>query len=120
MAATRAAWLPSSPTRLRRRSGTSRACCACDSAGQWLWDVLAAAGTARPQRFFDMLAACGIDVRPLALPDHYDYASLPWPADTPDVVVTEKDAVKLDPARISTTRVWVAPLDFEIGLAFES
>jgi tetraacyldisaccharide 4'-kinase len=27
-------------------------------------------------------------------------------------VLTEKDAVKLDPARLGTTRVWVVGLDF--------
>jgi tetraacyldisaccharide 4'-kinase len=82
--------------------------------------VLAAAGTARPQRFFDMLAAAGLTVRPLPLPDHYDYASLPWPSDTADVIVTEKDAVKLDAAKTWPVRIWVAPLDFEPGAAFEA
>ena len=27
--------------------------------------------------------------------------------------MTEKDAVKLDPARVGATRVWVAALDFD-------
>ena len=76
--------------------------------------LLAAAGTARPGRFFAMLAAQGLDVVPLPLPDHHAYAELPWPNDTPDVVVTEKDAVKLDPERPGATRVWVAPLDFAL------
>ena len=40
----------------------------------------------------------------LPLPDHFDYATLPWPADAADVVVTEKDAVKLRPARGSARR----------------
>lgn len=79
--------------------------------------IIAAAGTARPQRFFDMLRAAGIDVAPLALPDHHDYAALPWPADTVDVIVTEKDAVKLDPGRMGTVRIWVAPLDFALAAA---
>jgi tetraacyldisaccharide 4'-kinase len=80
----------------------------------------AAAGIASPQRFFAMLEAQGLAVEPLPLPDHHDYATLPWPADTPDVVVTEKDAVKLDPARVGTTRVWVAPLDFAFDPAFDA
>ena len=67
-----------------------------------------------------MLRAAGLTLRPLPLPDHYPYAALPWSADTPDVIVTEKDAVKLDPARAGATRVWVAPLDFEIDAAFEA
>ena len=36
-----------------------------------------------------------------------------------DVVVTEKDAVKLDPARRIGARVWVAALDFEPEPAFD-
>lgn len=76
--------------------------------------VLACAGTAVPQRFFAMLAALGLDVQPVALPDHADYRELPWPADARDVVVTEKDAVKIRPERAGRTRVWVAPLDFGI------
>jgi tetraacyldisaccharide 4'-kinase len=37
---------------------------------------------------------------------------LPWPADTADVIVTEKDAVKLAPHASGPTRIWVATLDF--------
>jgi tetraacyldisaccharide 4'-kinase len=54
------------------------------------------------------------------LPDHHDYAELPWPPGTADVVLTEKDAVKLDPARLGTTRVWVAALDFVLPATFEA
>jgi len=74
--------------------------------------LLAAAGMAAPQRFFDMLAGAGLDIAPCPLPDHHDYASLPWPPGTADVIVTEKDAVKLAPERVGATRVWVAVLDF--------
>jgi tetraacyldisaccharide 4'-kinase len=81
--------------------------------------VLAAAGMARPERFFDMLAASGLTVTRLPLPDHHDYATLPWPAETAEVIVTEKDAVKLAPRAMGTARVWVAPLDFDTGPAFE-
>jgi tetraacyldisaccharide 4'-kinase len=34
------------------------------------------------------------------------------------VIVTEKDAVKLDPATVGGTRVWVATLDFALDPAF--
>ena len=74
--------------------------------------VVACAGTAVPQRFFSMLQAQGIDFEPLAMPDHADYSRLPWPESTPDVVLTEKDAVKIRPERVGSTQVWVAPLDF--------
>jgi len=66
-----------------------------------------------------MLRADGLTVLPLPLPDHFDFATLPWPAATPDVVITEKDAVKLSPDRIGTTRVWVVPLDFWLGAELE-
>ena len=82
--------------------------------------VLATAGLARPQRFFEMLSAAGLSVTTQPLPDHHNYTALPWPADTADVVVTEKDAVKLDPARMGSTRVWVATLDFVPDAAFET
>jgi len=80
--------------------------------------VLAAAGLARPQRFFDMLRALGLLVTELPLPDHHDFATLPWPAGTVDVVVTEKDAVKLKPEAMGSTRVWVTTLDFDLSAAF--
>ncbi len=82
--------------------------------------VLAAAGLARPQRFFEMLRAQGLSITELPLPDHHDFAALPWPADTREVLVTEKDAVKLRPEAMGATRVWVATLDFELSPAFAS
>jgi tetraacyldisaccharide 4'-kinase len=78
--------------------------------------LLAAAGMAAPERFFEMLRDQGLDLAATrALPDHYPYDELPWREGTPDVVVTEKDAVKLPldraPQREGTTRIWVVPLD---------
>jgi tetraacyldisaccharide 4'-kinase len=83
--------------------------------------LLAAAGLARPERFFEMLGAAGLVFQPLALPDHFGFDPLPWPAATTDVVVSEKDAVKLRPERMGSTRVWVVPLDFvpEAGFGAE-
>ncbi len=82
--------------------------------------LVAAAGLARPGRFFAMLRAHGLNFTALPLPDHHGYATLPWPAGTPDVIVTEKDAIKLEPGRVGATRVWVAPLDFDLDAAFEA
>ncbi len=86
--------------------------------------VLAAAGVSQPERFFSMLRAAGLEITPLPLPDHHDYTTLPWPADATDVVVTEKDAVKLRPeylaAQGASTRIWVAPLDFSASAAFDA
>ncbi len=76
--------------------------------------LVAAAGLAAPRKFFDMLAAAGLVAEPLPLPDHFDYAKLPWPSGTPDVITTEKDAVKLQPSRLGSTRVWVVPLDLAL------
>lgn len=80
--------------------------------------VVAAAGVANPDRFFAMLRQADLAIQPLPLPDHHAYTTLPWPADTQDVVLTEKDAVKLDPAAMGHTRVWVATLDFQVDAAF--
>ena len=85
--------------------------------------VLAAAGMGAPERFFEQLRRQGMPLTAtLALPDHYDFETMPWPPGTADVIVTEKDAVKLRPERVErsnpSTRVWVAPLDFEPEMAF--
>jgi tetraacyldisaccharide 4'-kinase len=76
--------------------------------------LLASAGIGQPQRFFDSLRTAGLAIDTLALDDHHDHARLPWPDGVADVVVTEKDAVKLDPRRVATERpglrVWVVPL----------
>lgn len=86
--------------------------------------LMAAAGIAQPQRFFAMLGEIGLDFERLALADHHDFTTLPWPAGTPDVLITEKDAVKLRPERLRAaagnraTRVWVVTLDFDPEPAF--
>ncbi|HEX2541846.1 MAG TPA: tetraacyldisaccharide 4'-kinase [Caldimonas sp.] len=82
--------------------------------------VLAVAGLARPARFFAMLREHGIDADERALDDHHDFASLPWPPGTGDVILTEKDAVKLPPSRRIEARIWVAALDFEPEPGFAS
>ncbi len=82
--------------------------------------LIAAAGVARPGRFFEMLRSAGLAFAALPLPDHHDFTTLPWPPETPNVIATEKDAVKLDPARMGATRVWVAALDFAPGAVFDA
>ncbi len=78
--------------------------------------LLAVAGVARPGRFFAMLRGCGLRIDELALPDHHAFTALPWPATTADVILTEKDAVKLPPdTALGATRVWVATLDFRLA-----
>ena len=75
--------------------------------------LLATAGMAQPQRFFSMLLQQGLSITELPLADHHDFAQLPWPTGTADVLLTEKDAVKIDPMRGGRTRIWVVALDFE-------
>lgn len=88
--------------------------------------LLAVAGIAAPQKFFGMLQAAGLSVEPCPVPDHHAYAALPWPADTADVITTEKDAIKLAtlPAAgigqgtgTGRTRIWVVPLDLQLPAA---
>ncbi|MDP1690547.1 MAG: tetraacyldisaccharide 4'-kinase [Burkholderiaceae bacterium] len=85
--------------------------------------LLAAAGLAAPERFFKMLRDQGLCLSiTCALPDHDPFDELPWRDDTPDAVITEKDAVKLPLERVAqghaATRVWVVPLDLEPEMAF--
>jgi tetraacyldisaccharide 4'-kinase len=76
--------------------------------------LLAVAGLAAPERFFMMLEAAGLTIDRLPMPDHHDYAALPWPAGTGELITTEKDAVKLAPERLGATRAWVVGLDFRL------
>ncbi|RZL01348.1 MAG: tetraacyldisaccharide 4'-kinase [Rubrivivax sp.] len=82
----------------------------------------AVAGIAHPPKFFAQLASLGFTTHPVACDDHEPYATLPWPPHIADVIVTEKDAVKMDPERLRRerpgTRVWVAALDFRPDAGF--
>ena len=79
--------------------------------------VVAVAGIAQPEAFFAMLRAAGIlPTRTVALPDHHDFdqAPLDLPA-YPEVVCTEKDAVKLWRHR---PQAWAVPLQVQIAPDF--
>lgn len=80
--------------------------------------ALACAGMAHPERFFAMLEHEGLRFDRLPLPDHFDFSRLPWPASAQDVLVTEKDAVKLRPDSVGGARVWVVALDLRLPEAF--
>jgi tetraacyldisaccharide 4'-kinase len=71
--------------------------------------LLAVAGIARPQAFFQMLQAQGVEpVVTQALPDHYDFNSWSWPSDAGiEVICTEKDAIKLWSGH---PHAWAVPL----------
>jgi tetraacyldisaccharide 4'-kinase len=79
--------------------------------------VHAVAGIGNPGRFFDLLAAQGIEVRPHPLPDHHVFSSdeLAFGDDLP-VFVTEKDAVKCAPLAGADT--WVVPVEASLPAEF--
>ena len=79
--------------------------------------VVAVAGIARPQPFFEMLRRAGLQLsQTVALPDHSDFEGiaklLPAPS---NLVCTEKDAAKLWRHRPDA---WAVPLLLEIDAAF--
>lgn len=79
--------------------------------------LLALAGIARPEAFFAMLRACGLQLAETrAHPDHYDFDSYPRPEDNGyTLICTEKDAVKLFSRQ---TNVLAVPLEFTPDAAF--
>lgn len=81
-------------------------CVADDLAGLALHAV---AGIGEPQRFFDHLAALGLQCEPHAFPDHHRYTAddLKYSGDA--LLMTEKDALKC--AGLSTLPIWVLPVD---------
>lgn len=74
--------------------------------------VHAVAGIGNPGRFFRMLERLGLEVDPLAFPDHHVFtaADVSPPGEGP-VLMTEKDAVKCRP--FAGARHWVVPVDAE-------
>ncbi|MFN3545696.1 MAG: tetraacyldisaccharide 4'-kinase [Thiobacillus sp.] len=69
---------------------------------------IAAAGIGRPQAFFDVLKAGGLDVSPRVFDDHHAFAPGDLPADG-SVLMTEKDAVKCRP--FAGADWWAVELD---------
>ena len=56
-----------------------------------------------------------MSIHRLPLPDHARLDTPPWPADATDVLITEKDAVKLPPEQHRAgPRLWVVALDFQL------
>lgn len=79
--------------------------------------LLAVAGTARPQGFFNMLQALGLPLTlTAARPDHDDYASWERPRERDyTLLCTEKDALKLWALHPDALAI---PLEFEAEPAF--
>jgi tetraacyldisaccharide 4'-kinase len=81
--------------------------------------VVAVAGIGNPERFFRLLERHGLTVIRQPLPDHagFDPESASFGAGR-TILVTEKDAVKLDPS--SAGPVWYVPVDLEMDDAAAS
>lgn len=78
--------------------------------------VVALAGIAQPDAFFEMLRARGVQpARCIALPDHDRFAALPPGLESCELVCTEKDAVKLWRHRPDA---WAVALQVEVEPAF--
>jgi tetraacyldisaccharide 4'-kinase len=76
--------------------------------------VHAVAGIGNPQRFFDQLAALGLDVIAHAFPDHHRFAAADLAFEGCDVLLmTEKDAVKCAP--FAPPETWVLPVSAEVS-----
>lgn len=77
----------------------------------------AMAGIAVPERFFSMLKAHGLEVKPVPLPDHYDYSKNPFKDCDADLIfITEKDAVKCGKHKElkEDERIYVVPLEIKL------
>ncbi len=72
----------------------------------------AVAGIGEPQRFFDHLAALGLEFTAHPFPDHHAYTAADLDFDGDAILTTEKDAVKFgDLARLPAhLSVWVLPV----------
>ena len=71
--------------------------------------VHAVAGIGHPERFFDMLKSLGAQVIPHAFPDHHEFSRQDLEfGDEHSVVMTEKDAVKLN--NLPGERYWFIPV----------
>jgi tetraacyldisaccharide 4'-kinase len=80
--------------------------------------VAAVAGIGNPQRFFDHLAALGIQARPHAFADHHAYQPRDLKLPGAEVIVmTEKDAVKC--AAFADDRMWMMRVEAELPPDFE-
>jgi tetraacyldisaccharide 4'-kinase len=78
----------------------------------------AVAAIAKPDAFFSMLRASGLDLaQTIALPDHADFTQSPFIDDGAELLCTEKDAVKLWRLRPDA---WAVPLVLTVEAGFWS
>ena len=88
-----------------------------DELSQHAGPLMALAGIANPQAFFDMLRARGLPLaRTLPLPDHYEFdSSMTSNCAGYTLICTEKDAVKLWPLMPTA---WAVPLQLDLPAPF--
>ena len=70
-----------------------------------------------PQKFFKLLSQCGLQVKELPLPDHYDFNHNPFQNRSENLIlITEKDAVKCQSLAqyCDDERIWVAAISVEL------
>jgi len=70
--------------------------------------VNAIAGIGHPERFFNALMARGLNINPIAFPDHHEYSMDDFPVDAP-LLMTEKDAVKC--RKLNLKDAWCVPVN---------
>lgn len=76
----------------------------------------AIAGIGNPQRFFDHLAALGLEFTPHPFPDHHPYRPEDFEFENCDIILmTEKDAIKC--RGFATGKCWFLPVHAEIDPA---
>lgn len=81
-----------------------------------LGPVHAVAGIGRPERFFSMLQAAGLQVIPHPFPDHHAFTAADIPAEWQGaVLMTSKDAVKCQ--AFADERMWVVPVSAQLAPA---
>jgi tetraacyldisaccharide 4'-kinase len=81
--------------------------------------VRALTGIGHPERFFRNLMHLGLDIEPIAYPDHHDFApeelmfeDIAGQTNKTPIMITEKDAIKIQEfAHKVSVPIWVANLD---------
>lgn len=58
-------------------------------------DALAIAGIGNPQKFYKTLTLLGVDCECRDFPDHYDFSEADFATESRQILMTEKDAVKI-------------------------
>jgi len=78
--------------------------------------IVAVAGIAVPEKFFQALRDLGLNIATLALEDHANYSTMQFNSDlfkeVDVILMTEKDAVKC--THLQDDRIWVVPLEAKL------